>query len=74
MSNNVKCYICGTEFALSEDGWGHDECPYCDWTYLGFEEELDPNEKESFNLMSISQAKKNFSEGKNIWGEPLKKE
>lgn len=73
MKEKVKCYICGTEFELDEEGWGHDDCPYCDWTYLGYENELDPDEKESFNSMSINEAKKNVSEGKDIWGEPLKK-
>ena len=69
MGDKVKCFICNTEF----EGGSFDECPVCGWMYEGFEAELDPNEKDECNLMSISKAKKNFSEGKNIWGESLKK-
>ncbi len=65
----VKCYICGTEFDRDEY---YDDCPYCDWTYLGFENELDENEYEEINTMTIAQAKANFAQGKDIWGEPLK--
>lgn len=62
----VKCPICGTEF-----DWDLDDCPYCDWTYMGWEKECDPDEKISANPVTIRQAKENFSKGLNIWGEPL---
>ena len=69
MSNKVKCFICGTEFEGGDSLV--DNCPYCDWTYLGWENELDPDDKETSNPVRIRQAKKLFSEGKNIWGESL---
>ena len=42
--------------------------------YEGFENELEPDEKDECNLISINQAKKLVAEGKDIWGEPLKKQ
>lgn len=71
MSNKVKCFICGTEFEGGDSLV--DNCPYCDWTYLGWENELDSDDKETSNPVTIRQAKKLFSEGKNIWGDPLPK-
>ena len=71
MNNKAKCYICGTE--LDGDDSLVDFCPYCDWTYLGWESELDPNDKDNVNHVSIRQAKENVSKGLNIWGEPLPK-
>lgn len=65
---NIKCPICGTEF---EGESLIDDCPYCDWTYLGYEAEMELDEKDSANPVTIRQAKKLISEGKNIWGEPL---
>ena len=64
----LKCPICGTEF---EGESLVDDCPYCDWTYLGYEDDMDIDEKDSANPVTIRQAKKLFSEGKNIWGDPL---
>lgn len=69
MDEIVKCPICGTEF----EGGTLDDCPYCDWGDLGYEDELDPDEKEDYNLMSINQAKANFAKGLDIWGKPLQK-
>lgn len=69
MEEKVKCFICGTEFI----GGSFDDCPYCDWTYEGFENELDENEYDEINTISIAQAKANFAQGKDIWGDPLKK-
>ena len=71
MSSKVKCPICGTE--LDVDDSLVDFCPYCDWTYLGWERELDPDDKDNINHISIRQAKENVSKGLNIWGEPLPK-
>lgn len=69
MSKNVKCPICGTEF----EGGPFDDCPYCDWTYeyddyTGEEEDLG-----GANPISYNQAKENFVNGLNVWGEPLPK-
>lgn len=69
MSEMVNCPICGTEFDLKK----LDDCPYCDWTYVGYENDLEPDEKECFNTMTVREAKENFKKGKNIWGEPLPK-
>lgn len=68
-TEKVKCPICGTEF----EGGSFDICEYCGWGYLGYESELDPDEKEDYNLMSINQAKANFAKGLDIWGDPLPK-
>ncbi len=69
MNNKVKCPVCGTEF----EGGSFDDCPYCDWTYefddySGFEDEI-----SGANPVSLRQAQKLFSEGLNIWGDPLPK-
>lgn len=71
MNNIVKCPICGTEF---EGESLVDDCPYCDWTYLGCEDELGLDDYNNANRISICQAKINFSKGLDIWGEPLKKQ
>lgn len=65
----VKCPICGTEF----EGGSFDDCPYCDWEYLGFESELDEDEYEEVNHTTIKHAKENFAKGLDIWGDPLPK-
>lgn len=65
-----KCYICGTEFDLDEYG---DVCPRCGWYYLGWEKELNPDERDDANLTTIRKAKENYAKGLNIWGEPLEK-
>ena len=57
----IKCPICGTLIDDEE----YEPCPYCAWAYVGIEEELEPDEKECFNLMSINQAKSLLKEGKN---------
>ena len=63
-----KCYICGTEFDINED-----ICPHCNWWYLGYEDELDKNEVEPFNTISIIQAQTNYKKGLTVFGEPIKK-
>lgn len=63
-----KCYICGTEFDINDD-----ICPVCQWFYLGYENELNPNERVSVNTMSINQAKNNYKKGLTVFGEPIKK-
>lgn len=65
----LKCPICGTEF----EGSSFDDCPLCDWTYLGYESELGLDEEDSANPVTIRQAKENFAKGLNIWGDPLPK-
>ena len=65
----VKCPICGTEF----EGGTLDDCPYCDWTYLGFEAKLKENEVFPANPITVKQAKENLAKGLDIWGRPLPK-
>lgn len=69
MNNKVKCPICGTEI----EDMTYEDCPYCDWTYIGYENELSPNEVDSANHISIKQARENVKKGLNIWGNPLPK-
>ena len=70
MGEKVKCFICGTEFDREEC---YDDCPYCDWTYLGFEDELEEGEIDGANPITVAQAKEYYAQGKDIWGDPLKK-
>ena len=67
----VECYICKNKFNIRETEG--DECPICDWIWLGWEAELNEDEKPSVNPISIRQAKQNFEKGLNIWGKPIKK-
>lgn len=53
-------------------GGSFDDCPYCDWEYLGFESKLNEEEYEEVNR-TIKQAKENFAKGLDIWGDPLPK-
>ena len=69
MNKKVKCPICGTEI----DDVTYEDCPYCDWTYVGYEEEMEDNEIDSANPVSKYQAKENLKKGLNIWGDPLPK-
>ena len=65
----LKCPICGTEF----EGSSFDDCPRCDWTYLGYEGELGLDEEDSANPVTIRKAKELVAKGLNIWGDPLPK-
>ena len=67
--DNVKCFICGTEFDRDKT----DNCPYCDWFYEGWEKEIGADEYVSSNHTTVRKAKQNLGEGLNIWGEPLPK-
>ena len=67
MNYEVKCPICGTKF----EGGAFDYCPHCDWCYQGFEDELDENEIDELNHVSIAKAKENLSKGLDKWGDPL---
>ncbi len=69
MKKKVTCPICGTEF----EGGSFDECPCCGWVYLGFEVELDQDERNFVNLISIKDAKERFAQGKDVYGDPLPK-
>lgn len=69
MDEKLKCPICGTEF----EGGTFDICPYCDWTYLGYEDELEEDEIDSANPTTVKQARENFAKGLDIWGDPLPK-
>lgn len=65
------CYICGTEFTIDD---ADDCCPYCDWMYVGWENEFGEDEKTEPNGdITIRIAKENYAKGLNIWGEPLPK-
>lgn len=63
----VTCPICGTKFM---GGW-LDDCPYCDWTYAGDDDDLD--DPDTCNPLTVRQARENVKKGLNIWGEPLPK-
>ena len=67
MKIKTKCPICGTEF----EGGIADECPYCDWLYLGQDDDID--DPDTGNPLTVRQAKENLKKGLNIWGEPLPK-
>ena len=69
MTEKVICPICGTEF----EGGSFDDCPFCDWTYLGYEGEMEEDEVDSANPVTIGQAKALVAKGLNIWGDPLPK-
>ena len=69
----IICPVCGTEFVGEYD----DDCPVCDWEYDGIElkgEESWDKELKAPNPVTLGEARKLFAEGKNIWGEPLKKQ
>ncbi len=68
MKSKIKCYICGTEYLGQEL---MDSCPVCDWITLGCEDEMDENDEEDINGVSIAEAKRNFAKGLDIWGDPL---
>lgn len=66
-----KCSVCGKHEV--EVG---DECPYCHWELDGAEREVDENKAIGGPMgdISVAQAKKWLSEGKDAWGDPLPKE
>ena len=73
MKEKIVCAVCGTNYM----GEQYDDCPVCDWEYDGCEK----NEDGSFdynwqgpNPITLGEAIKLVAEGKNIWGEPLKKQ
>lgn len=68
MSIIVKCPICGTDY----DGDSLvDPCPFCDWIYDFTEDE--PDVRSGANPITLTEARKNFAKGLNIWGDPLPK-
>ena len=67
MSRKIKCPICGTVF----EGNLLDDCPTCDWTYEYDDYTGEEDNIDGANPLSYNVAKKLFSEGKNIWGDPL---
>lgn len=67
MSDKIKCPICGTEI----EDMTYEDCPYCDWTYIGFEDDLGENERDPANPVTVRQARENVKKGLNIWGDPL---
>lgn len=69
MNDKIKCPICGTEMIDMD----FEDCPYCDWTYIGIESVCDPDESISGNPVTIRQARENVKRGLNVWGDPLPK-
>ena len=45
MDEKLKCPICGNEF----EGGTFDVCECCGWSYLGYEDELEEDEIDSYN-------------------------
>ena len=70
MEYKVKCPICGEEF----NGGVFDNCPICDWCYQGIENELNENDYDELNHTSIKNAKENFKNGLDKWGDPINKD
>lgn len=66
LTDIIKCPCCGYVYK----GTYYDDCPNCDWEYEGVSRE----DFKGANPVTLAEARKLFSEGKNIWGEPLKKE
>lgn len=69
MKQEIVCAICGNRF----QGERFDDCPICEWGFTGIEKDMDEDEKDGYNGISIATAKLNFAKGLNVWGEPLKK-
>ena len=66
MLNEIKCPCCGYAYK----GDYYDDCPNCDWEYEG----IDAEDFKGANPITLGEARKLFAEGKDIWGEPLKKQ
>lgn len=66
------CPICQTEVKEFMN-----ECPICGWEVSGWDNNLSAEEQqnadETPNPISVAEAQKLYAQGKNIWGEPLKK-
>ena len=68
-ANTVKCPICGTVF----EGGSFDDCPLCDWEYALWDNDTPDDEPSELNHgMTKREAKKNFANGLDMWGNPLK--
>ncbi len=65
-----KCLICSTEFDADATD---DECPYCNWFNFIIDDDLDEDDPDTLNPITIRQAKENLAKGLDIWGKPLKK-
>lgn len=70
MDEKLKCPICGNEF----EGGTFDVCECCGQSYLGYEDELEEDEIDSANPITVKQARENFAKGLDIWGDPLIKQ
>lgn len=66
------CPICGTEVKEFMD-----ECPVCHWEVSGWDNDLTEEEQrnpdETPNPVSIVEARRLYSQGKDIYGDPLSK-
>ena len=65
----IICPICATKF----EGMTFDECPVCNWAFVGWEKDVSEDEYISTNYTTVRKAKQNFAKGLDIWGEPIKK-
>lgn len=65
-----NCPICNTKFDLDETD---DVCPHCGWLVQGWENEIEENDPETCNPLTVRQAKDNLAKGLDIWGNPIKK-
>ena len=62
------CPICNTEYDIAE----YLGCPKCEWEFQGHEDIMTEDEICPYHLISICEAKKNYANGLNVWGKPLK--
>lgn len=69
MNYKVTCPICRTVFK----GGSFDNCPLCKWTYEYDNYEGEENDTDGANPVSYNQAKENFKNGLDKWGDPLKR-
>lgn len=67
---DIKCPICDTVYR-GHEGEKYDYCPKCNWAYTGIEDTLEENEKDSYNCMSLKEAKAMLARGLTIFGAPL---
>lgn len=63
----VDCPICSKHYDQVE----FPECPCCAWEYQGHEDIMTEDERCPYHLISMRTAKERFSNGMDIWGNPL---
>lgn len=69
---SYKCPVCGNNVELP-----FDSCDVCEWEFNGFEDTLSEEEQhdagETSNPISLFDARKLYSQGKDVYGDPLPK-